>query len=868
MGSLRNAILDAEASPGLDKIRFNIPGSGFHSIALLSPLPAITNAVVIDGTTQPGYVNRPLIEVSGAVAGASCGFYLLGGNSVIRGLAVNSFTEDGIRIEGAGTNVIQANYVGTDLSGTLQLGNLREGISVISSWGNLIGGTNVGEGNLVSGNGDTGVYLIYGGGNRVQGNRIGTSVTGKGYLGNGNNGIAAYNSVENLIGGSSAQARNLVSGNGGSGVYLFGAGAISNYIQGNFIGVDISGSRSVSNVTDGITLYNASTNLVGGSIPGQGNLLSGNGMAGLYLNGAGCSNNLIQGNLCGTDVSGKAPLGNGLAGIVLHRALGNLIGGTNAEARNTISGNRESGILLSTNSFENEIVGNYIGVDVSGGKSLANTLNGISVQVASWNIISANVISGNGFYGCELSLGSWGNLLERNLIGTDATGYFAVGNSHSGIRIDAPFNTIGGADADSGNVVSGNFGHGVFLAGATARGNTLKGNWIGLDRSGGKALGNSYAGVVISGAPRNVIGTASSGNCISGNGDAGIYLYGSGAVQNKVVGNLVGTSVSGDKSVANFLEGIYSFGANSNRIGGLPGSEGNVVSGNRTRGLLFTNSSWNVIQGNVVGMAGNRLQALRNGSHGVEFEANSSHNTVGGSPETANVIAFSPAPYAGVRVRDGSTNNIISCNSIFGTGGLGIELGKVGRDPLDPGDADSGANGLQNSPVLGYAIAGKGMAIGGVINSVANTEYVLEFYASSSCSPSEQGQVYLGRQAVHTDAQGRADFALTLPGIIPPGYFVTATATDPANNTSEFSACLAATPAPDLSVSLVADQRLRISWPSGGVTFLLKSTGSLMPPVIWQPVAAVPALRNGYLQVSLPIGASNQFFRLGLEREQ
>jgi len=864
-GTLRNAMLNAEASPGLDTIGFNIPGSGVHSINPLSPLPALAEPIVIDGTRQPGYIDRPLIEINGVSAGANSGFRLLGGNSIIRGLAINRFLADGIRIEGVGTNVVQANFIGTDASGAVQRGNVQEGISVINSWNNQIGGTNAGEGNLISGNGDAGVYLVYGGGNRVQGNRIGTSATGASSLGNKNNGIAIFNSVENIIGGESGLGRNVISGNLGSGIYLFGGGSKGNFVQGNFIGVDVTGKNCISNVADGITLYNASANLIGGTSSEQGNLLSGNGMAGLYLNGQGCSNNIVQGNLCGTDISGSAALGNTLAGIAVHRAVANLIGGTNAQTHNTISGNRESGILLSTNSFENEIVGNYIGVDVSGAKPLGNALNGISVQVASWNTISANVISGNAVYGCEISQGSLGNLLERNLIGTDATGQSAIGNSNSGVRVDSPFNTIGGAGADHGNVVSGNLRHGVFLVSSTARGNIVQGNFIGLDRSGTKALGNTYAGVVISSAPRNVIGTVTTSNCISGNGDAGIYLFGAASVGNSVVGNRIGTGASGKNSVANFLEGIYSFGANSNSFGGLRVREGNLISGNRTRGLLFTNSSWNVIQGNVIGATADELQVLRNNSHSVEFEVNSSNNTLGGTHEKANLIAFSPAPYAGVRVRDGSINNCIACNSIFGCGGQGIELGQVGIDPMDPCDDDSGANLRQNSPVLNYIVAGQGVAIHGTLNSRASTDYLIHFYTSPSNSLSGQGRFFLGQQIVHTDAQCRAEFAVTLPGVVPTGHFVTATATDPANNTSEFSPCSAAFPAPALSVSTKANQRLQLSWPSTAQGFVLKSTGSLTPPVAWQPVVAPPLLTNGYFWVTAPVGPTNQFYVLSYE---
>jgi hypothetical protein len=182
---------------------------------------------------------------------------------------------------------------------------------------------------------------------------------------------------------------------------------------------------------------------------------------------------------------------------------------------------------------------------------------------------------------------------------------------------------------------------------------------------------------------------------------------------------------------------------------------------------------------------------------------------------------------------------------------------------VDPCDADSGANLRQNAPVLSNIMAGQGVAIHGALESRASTDYVLQFYATASNSPS--GQFYLGQHVVHTDAQCRAEFAVTLSGAVPIGCFVTTTATDPANNTSEFSSCLAATPAPALSVSTTADQRLQLSWPSTALEFVLKFSGSLTPPVAWQPVAAAPLLTNGYYKVTVPLGSTNQFYVLSFE---
>ena len=160
LGSLRQAILDANATNGLDTITFKISGTGVHTINLLAALPAITDPVVIDGTSQSNYAGSPLIEINGTGAGSSPGLRLLAANSTVKGLALNRFVAQGLLIQGAGSNVVQANFIGTDPSGTIDRGNSLQGIWLNGSSGNQIGGTHATQGNLISGNGDVGLYLL------------------------------------------------------------------------------------------------------------------------------------------------------------------------------------------------------------------------------------------------------------------------------------------------------------------------------------------------------------------------------------------------------------------------------------------------------------------------------------------------------------------------------------------------------------------------------------------------------------------------------------------------------------------------------------------------------------------------------------
>ena len=120
-GSLRQAIIDSNATPGVtDTISFNIPGGGVHTITPTIALPAILSPAIIDATTQPGYAGAPLIELNGVAieAGGTNGLIVTGGNTTIRGLAINRFTGHGIFISTGGGNVVEASYLGTNAAGT------------------------------------------------------------------------------------------------------------------------------------------------------------------------------------------------------------------------------------------------------------------------------------------------------------------------------------------------------------------------------------------------------------------------------------------------------------------------------------------------------------------------------------------------------------------------------------------------------------------------------------------------------------------------------------------------------------------------------------------------------------------------------
>ena len=269
-GSLREAITNANRSPnGADpeRIVFDIPGLGPHTIRPLSPLPLITDPVVIDGTTQRGYLQTPMVELDGSLAGPWVdGLVITSGGSTIRGLVINRFQRDGIFLTTHGGNVVEGCYVGTDLTGRVAAGNGWMGIEIANgSGGNRIGTNGDGvadewERNVISGNLMYGIQLAGTGtdANVVAGNYIGVDATGRSGLGNGNGydwgcGVVVfYGATANRIGtdgnGVADQAeRNIISANSSQGLAIWGQGADRNVVAGNLIGVGVTGTIALGN---------------------------------------------------------------------------------------------------------------------------------------------------------------------------------------------------------------------------------------------------------------------------------------------------------------------------------------------------------------------------------------------------------------------------------------------------------------------------------------------------------------------------------------------------------------------------------------------------------------------------------------------
>ncbi|MGH9369679.1 MAG: right-handed parallel beta-helix repeat-containing protein [Thermoanaerobaculia bacterium] len=272
----------------------------------------------------------------------------------------------------------------------------------------------------------------------------------------------------------------------------------------------------------------------------------------------------------------------------------------------------------------------------------------------------------------------------------------------------------------------------------------------------------------------------------------GILLQQNGG--NIIQGNFIGTDVTGMLDMGNSAAGLAVFGLTGNLIGGTTAAERNVISGNQTNGVEL-HTSGHIVQGNYIGVNAVGTGPLGNSGDGVN-NVNVPNSTVGGPAAGAgNLIAFNGG--TGVAINGGAsdTGNSIRSNSIFSNGRLGIDLSGTtfGVTPNDLGDADIGVNNLQNFPVLSSASSSGGSTdIQGTLNSTANTAFTLEFFSSVFCDPSAhgEGQTFLGSTMVTTDGSGNASFNVTLPVSVFSRHRLTATATDPSGNTSEFSACI------------------------------------------------------------------------------
>jgi YVTN family beta-propeller protein len=335
-GSLRQAFLDANTNPGPDYIDFDIPGPGPHTISPLSPLPALTSPVVLDATTEPDYAGTPIVEIEGSSAGASAvGIELGGGSSTVRGFVVNRFGGAGILLSGGGNNRVENNFIGVDVTGSVNQGNGTHGVLIDNSRNNVIGGL---VRNVISGNGGPGIAISgsLASGNSIHRNLIGTDDNGSSFI--PNNGGIRVSSPRNVIGIANT-ARNIISGNSAFGIRL-DFDADQSVVQGNFIGTDVTGNLPLGNGNWGLEVY-SDGNTIGGTSGSLVNVISANGSGGVRVAGI---NNVFSANFIGTDAAlSGLNLGNLGPGIEIDGGSNNTFGSLVA---NQIRYNTGDGVVI------------------------------------------------------------------------------------------------------------------------------------------------------------------------------------------------------------------------------------------------------------------------------------------------------------------------------------------------------------------------------------------------------------------------------------------------------------------------------------------------------------------------------------------
>jgi hypothetical protein len=750
IGSLRGAMYYAFDHPGTT-ITFNIPISdpGFsNSVFTIQPTDrylSMVNGMVIDGSTEPtnSNPNGPEIVLNGSLATLPDvfinGLRMAGTNGAVRSLVINRFNNNGIAIEGSNAtgNVVAGCYIGTDPSGTTALSNGVFGVLI----------------------------------------------------------DAAANF--NTVGGTTASARNILSGNANRGVAIRGAGTTGNVVIGNYIGLNAAGTAALPNLPAGILIdTSAASNTIGGVAAGTGNVISGNGGQGIALVNASTDGNVIQGNYIGLNAAGTSAIPNAQEGVQINTGPKfTLIGGTTAGAGNVIAGNSSVGIgIFNGGTDKNVIQGNFIGTDASGAAAVANFFSGIQISggpksntIGGTVVGARNVISGNNNYGVVIfGSGTDANVVQGNYIGPSAGGSFAIPNVFSGVQISsgAKSNVVGGVTPGAGNVISGNSNYGLAIGDTNTDNTVVQGNLIGVNPAGTTPMHNTFAGVLVyRDAHFSQIGGSVPGarNIISGNLNQGIAITDPGTSATLVQGNFIGVDMTGTLAIPNSFSGVQiSSGSQSNTIGGGVGTR-NIISGNSNYGVLIanTNTDANIVQGDTVGLDVTGTKTIANQSGGVVIFDAARFNQVGGTTlGSANLIASNAND--GVQIDDAaSTNNSVRGNSIFGNTGAGITF--------------FNGNKFRPPPALSSALLGTNLAVSGMLTSNSNVTYRIEFFANPSAPGNVQGKTFLGAINVTTGGGGTASFSAGLASTVPVGQLITATATDPTGNTSPFSTAFAVT---------------------------------------------------------------------------
>ncbi len=851
--TLRAALQQANSDAGKEAIYFNIPASdpgcsgGTCTIAVIDADTrgglAITDPVILDGSTQPGsegvctnpIPDRPTygIAIDGSGAGSVSGLNLSssGSGSVVRGLTIHSFQQRGIDLIGSTNNHIACNFIGTNADGSAALPNLSHGLRLNNgSPNNTIGTDGDGEddafeGNLVSGNGGSGVRLAGGNSNIVAGNFIGTNRAGTQALGNTNHGIVIDNGVTfsrigtNGNGTSDAEERNLLSGNGDNGVLIQGSGTTGNAVAGNSIGAAISGG-ALGNGANGVYLNGVSGNRVGfagtgpGSSGSQANRIRSNGGHGVQVFGGGARQNRIRGNQTfsntglGIDLVGGPEDANGVTA--------NDVGDFDPGANRRQNTPEIASIVLDT---QGDLVLTY---EVDADMTASTYPLHIDVYLADSDEEEGQTWLGSFSYDSAVAqamvtvtLNPVTAVTEGDFIvatATDADGNTSELSAASSVL---PSILVVNATDDDTDASPGD---GVCDTGQTnSEGNTECTLRAALEEANALVGTDSVhfaipsvdagcTGGTCTIEPGSVLPTITDAVVIDGSTQPGSEGVCTMAVTSRPTYGIAidGSEISGAGPFNGLTLGA---GSGSSTLQGL-----NIhsFSGN---GIWITGSNANIIACNALGSDPTGSQSRPNGGAGIRISDAAANNRVGtpNDDTQANIIAFNGED--GLAITDGgSIQNRVAGNAIFGNTGLGIDLADDGVTPNDGNDGDNGPNKLQNFPLISEALLVNGnltvtfVVTGDLVNPAPGAPRYparVEFYRADA--DNEEGQTLL--QTIVYNAPNLAASPTFTPAVpVAAGDFIVATATDADGNTSEFSAAIAVTQPAPLVVNATDDE--------------------------------------------------------------
>jgi hypothetical protein len=402
------------------------------------------------GTTSTGTASLPNLQGVRIDLGASGN--MVGG--LVIGNLIAGNTQVGVELTGSGTtaNIVENNFIGINNLGTV-LPN-GDGVAIdTGATGNTVGGTALAARNVISGNSSLGIGIadVTTTGNVVEGNFIGTNVGGTAAAANPTGVVIDFGASANTIGGTAAAARNIISGNSNIGVDIADGNTTGNVVEGNFIGTDVSGSTAVANLIGVKLEFGTVNNLIG--TPGAGNVISGNA-TGIDVQDGSTMANLVQGNFVGTNNAGTAAIPNGFGVEIQNGATNNTIGGTDFSAGNVISGNTGAGIVIASHGTTGNLVqGNAIGTNLRGTGIMPNG-NGVVVESqASGNFIGStlngsaggNIIAYNTVAGVEI-----GGTATDKAVNNAVLSNFIFGNGGLGIDLGADGVTANGSAPRTG----------------------------------------------------------------------------------------------------------------------------------------------------------------------------------------------------------------------------------------------------------------------------------------------------------------------------------------------------------------------------------------------------------------------------------